>query len=74
MLVLLVHFQIIVDVIEYYCCNLSGGFALIVWFTTNGMCVKNNTIIYSWPGKQEYERLRRGSSADVNVWAIEHDD
>jgi len=30
----------------YYCCNLSGGVALIVWFTTNGMCVKNNTIIY----------------------------
>jgi len=28
------------------CCNLSGGVALIVWFTTNGMCVKNNTIIY----------------------------
>jgi len=28
----------------WYCCNLSGGFALIVWFTTNGMCVKNNTI------------------------------
>ena len=30
-----------------YCCNLSGGVALIVWFTTNGMCVKNNTIIYA---------------------------
>ena len=30
----------------YCCCNLSGGVALIVWFTTNGMCVKNNTIIY----------------------------
>ena len=28
------------------CCNLSGGVALIVWFTTNGMCVKNNTIMY----------------------------
>ena len=27
-------------------CNLSGGVALIVWFTTNGMSVKNNTIIY----------------------------
>ena len=22
------------------CCNLSGGVALIVWFTTNGMCAK----------------------------------
>jgi len=31
----------------YNCCNLSGGVALIVWFTTNGMCVKNNTIIYA---------------------------
>jgi len=30
----------------WYCCNLSGGVALIVWFTTNGMCAKNNTIIY----------------------------
>jgi len=30
----------------FYCCNLSGGVALIVWFTTNGMCVNNNTIIY----------------------------
>ena len=28
-----------------YCCNLSGGVALIVWFTMNGMCLKNNTII-----------------------------
>ena len=28
------------------CCNLTGGVALIVWFTTNGMRVKNNTIIY----------------------------
>jgi len=28
---------------DYYCCNLSGGVALIVWFTMNRMCVKNNT-------------------------------
>ena len=28
------------------CCNLSAGVALIVRFATNGMCVKNNTIIY----------------------------
>jgi len=26
------------------CCNLSGGVALNVWFTTNGMCAKNNNI------------------------------
>ena len=30
---------------RWVCCNLSSGVALIVWFTTNGMCVKNNTII-----------------------------
>jgi len=30
---------------QSYCCNLSGGVALIVWFTTNEMCVKSNTII-----------------------------
>ena len=27
-----------------WCCNLSGGVALNVWFTTNGICVKNSTI------------------------------
>ena len=26
------------------CCNLSSGLALIVWFTTNGMCAKNKNI------------------------------
>ena len=26
------------------CCNLFGGVALIVWFTTNGMCAKNKNI------------------------------
>jgi len=31
---------------RWKCCNLSGGVALIVWFTTNGMCVKNNIIMY----------------------------
>ena len=30
-----------------FCCNLSVGVALNVWFTTNGMCAKNNTI-YMW--------------------------
>jgi len=29
------------------CCNLSSGVALMVWFTTNGMNVKNKTI-YAW--------------------------
>ena len=35
-----------------YCCNLSGGVALIVWFTTNGLCVKNNTIHICGANKQ----------------------
>ena len=34
------------------CCNLSGGVALIVWFTTNGMWVKNNTIHICGANKQ----------------------
>jgi len=29
-----------------YCCNLSIGIVLNVWFTMNGMCAKNNTHIY----------------------------
>jgi len=29
------------------CCNLSSGVALIVWFTTNGMCTKNKNK-YAW--------------------------
>jgi len=29
------------------CCNLSGGIALTVWFTMNGMCTKNNNM-YTW--------------------------
>ena len=32
--------------IQWLCCTFSGGVVLIVWFTTNGVCVKNNTIIY----------------------------
>ena len=41
-----------------YCCNLSGGVALIMWFTTNGMCVKNKTIIHVARGsnsKRDFE-------------------
>ena len=30
-----------------YCCNLSVDIALIMWFTTNGMCAINNNI-YTW--------------------------
>ena len=29
------------------CCNLPGGVALIVWFTTNDMCATNKNI-YAW--------------------------
>jgi len=32
--------------INHCTCNLSVGVALNVRFTTNGMCVKNNTHIY----------------------------
>jgi len=32
--------------ISWACCNLSVGVALNMWFTTNGMCAKNNTHIY----------------------------
>jgi len=35
-----------IDLKCWPCCNLSGGIVLIVWFTTNGMCVQNNTIMY----------------------------
>jgi len=44
----------------WYCCNLSGGVALIVRFTRNGMCAKNNTIIY----------VRRASNSERDC---EHD-
>ena len=44
------HKELVINLVrckkEGCCCNLSGGVALMVWFTTNGMCVKNNTIIY----------------------------
>jgi len=33
-------------------CNLSGGAALIVWFTTNGMCAKNKNIYMRGANKQ----------------------
>jgi len=41
-------FSFITNVLKLnvYCCNHSGGIALNVWFTTKGMCVKNNTHIY----------------------------
>jgi len=44
------------------CCNLSGGDALIFWFTTNGMCVKNNTIIYAAQASN--------SKRDCDAWSL----
>ena len=41
-----------------WCCNLSGGVALIVWFTTNGMCAKN-TNICMWREQSIIEWSRR---------------
>jgi len=41
-----------------YCCNLSGGVALIVWFTTNGMCAKNK-ISSMWREQAIIEWSRR---------------
>ena len=61
------------QVSHWYCCNLSAGVALNLWFTTNGMCVKISTT-YMWREQAIIEWLWRGSSADVNVWMIELDD
>ena len=41
-----------------YCCNLSGSVVLNVWFTTNGMCVKKNTI-FMWRKQAVIERSRQ---------------
>jgi len=56
---------------KWPCCNLSGSVVLIMWFTTNGTCVKNNTII----------RVARASNSkrDCDVvalpmWTIERND
>jgi len=38
--------------VVWACCDLSSGVALIVWFTTNGMCVKNNTMQICGANKQ----------------------
>ena len=43
------------------CCNLSGGVALNVWFTTNGMCTKKNNI-YKWHKQAILEWLQRMNS------------
>ena len=40
------------------CCNLSGGVALIAWFTTNRVCAKNKNI-YPWREQAIIEWSRR---------------
>ena len=44
------------------CCNLSGGVALIVCFTTNRMCVKNITIIYV--------ARANNNKSDCDTWSL----
>jgi len=42
----ILHWWYLSLIVRVYC-NLSGGVALIVWFTTNGMCAKNKNM-YAW--------------------------
>ena len=42
------------------CCNLSGGVALIMWFTTNGMCAKNRNT-YAWREKAIIIEIRHSA-------------
>jgi len=53
---------------QWQCCNLSGGVALIVWFTTNGMCVKNNTNIYM----QREQAIVREIASMISIVACCH--
>jgi len=50
------------DMVRYDIAFLSGGVALIVWFTTSGMCVKNSTIIH----------VARASNSqrDCDTWSL----
>jgi len=48
------------------CCNLSGGVALIVWFTTNGMCAKNKNI-FMWP---EHAIIEWSRWSDLGEWPL----
>jgi len=52
---------LLVFLMKRCCCNLSVGVALNVWFTTNGMCAKNN-IIYTWREQAIIEWSRRVNS------------
>ena len=48
------------------CCNLSGGVALVVWFTTNGMCAKNKNI-YMW---REQAIIEWSRWSDLGEWPL----
>ena len=49
-----------------YCCNLSGGVALIVWFTTNGMRAKNKNICM-W---REQAIIEWSRWSDLGEWPL----
>jgi len=48
------------------CCNLSSGVALIVWFTTNGMCAKNKNICM-W---REQAIIEWSRWSDLGEWPL----
>jgi len=48
------------------CCNLSSGVALIVWFTTNEMCVKNKNICM-W---REQAIIEWSWWSDLGEWSL----
>jgi len=50
----------------WYCCNLSGGVVLIVWFTTNGMCAKNKNICM-W---REQAIIEWSGWSDLGEWPL----
>jgi len=55
------------------CCNLSASVALNLWFTTNGMCAKNNNV-YTWREQAIIEWLRPWSLLlfVATVWSFAH--
>jgi len=56
--------------LEQWCCNLSVGVALNVWFTTNGMCAKNN--IHTYVARTSNNKWSwRVISHDTSMWTIE---
>ena len=60
-------------IVAWILLQLSSVVALIAWFTMNGMCAKNK-YIYAWRKQAIIEWSWRGSSADINLWTIQHND